>query len=203
MCQRPGLAIRRPNPIEHALLEVPCRPRRTCSSSRATRGRAQRDSRDGKPAENMLRSRLSDRNHRLPHRARSPRKPSDALRAPEPIAQHSSERNIGRHMLARNIWRLLDCPARLGWMSAPPRPHSSARPPREQPLVALATNRGGAARTPPSARGSRPPPARGWVAGGPPTWTVTVVPGARGRLEVDVGVAGAVGVVGRGGRSCR
>ena len=93
-CQRPGLAIRRPNAIEHASLEF------RAGLDLHVRSRVerlvvepQRDSRDGKPAENMLRSRLSDRNRRLPRRARSARKQSDVLRAPEPM------RNIGRHML--------------------------------------------------------------------------------------------------------
>jgi Transposase IS116/IS110/IS902 family len=74
-CQRPGLAIRRPNAIEHASLEF-----RTGLDVHVRRVERlvvepQRDSRDGKPAENMLRSR-SDRNRRLPNRARSARKQS-------------------------------------------------------------------------------------------------------------------------------
>jgi hypothetical protein len=85
-CQRPDSAIRRPNAIEHASLEF--RAGLDVHVGRVERLMVEppRDSRDGKPAENMLRSRLSDRNRRVPHRARSARKQSDALALQNPYA---------------------------------------------------------------------------------------------------------------------
>jgi hypothetical protein len=82
---RPGLALRRPKRSSTASLEF--------LAGLGYHGRRverlvvelQRDSRGGKPAENMLRSRLSDRNRRLPHGPRSAGERSDALGAPEPI----------------------------------------------------------------------------------------------------------------------
>jgi hypothetical protein len=93
-CQPLSLAIR-PTAIEHASLEF--RVGLDVHVRRVDRFVAdpQRDSRDGEPAENMLRSRPSDRNRRGSH-GRVQHRSSRMTSRFRTHTQHSSERNIGR-----------------------------------------------------------------------------------------------------------